>query len=176
MKTQDVKELFRAKAKEFFTGSEVIFARQSRIAKPEIPLVVITFGNVRRPVFSNRIVRDGIIVDQYQSRLAVTVDLFTHGEPVKDYFGTVVAYENTAVDEMLAFCDYLNSVRTTDWSAENGIAILTEGEAQDLTGIVNDNNYEYRARQELFLYYTHDAETDYSNEWYFTEATASESE
>ena len=174
MKLDDAKELFRSLTVAFFPDYEVVLARQSRSAKPEIPLVQITFGNVKRSVHAVENVDEGIVEGQFQARVAVTVDLFTKGKAVTENGLTV--YENSAVGELLSYCDYLNSVETIDWAARNNLAVLTEGDAQDVTGIVNDNNYEYRARQELFLYYTHDAGTDYSNKWYFTEAEASEEE
>lgn len=174
MKLDDAKELFRLRTEAFFSEYEVVLARQSRNAKPEIPLVQITFGNVKRSLNAVENVDEGIVEGQFQARVAVTVDLFTRGRAVTE--GVYTVYENSAVDELLSYCDYMNSVETLDWAARNNLAVLTEGDAQDVTGIVNDNNYEYRARQELFLYYTHDAGTDYSNKWYFTEAEASEEE
>lgn len=174
MKLKDAKELFRVRTEEFFPDYNVVLSRQSRAVKPELPLFLITFGNVRRALNPENTVDEGMIKDQYLARAAVTVDLFTNGVPVEDENGKTIAYENTAVNEMLSYCDFLNSVETVEWSARNGLTILTEGDAQDLTGIVNDNNYEYRSRQELFLYYTHDADTDHSNKWYFTEAEATE--
>lgn len=176
MKAEEAKELFRSRTKEFFQDYEVVFANQSRTAKPTIPLVTLRFGNVKRPYFSTRTLNEGIIEGHYLSRISVTVDLFTNGSPVKDDEDETVAYANTAIDEMLTYCDFINSPQTVDWCTENNISIGVEGDAQDMTGIVNDNNYEYRAKQEMFLYYMHDTGTSFSNEYIFdrTEITAGE--
>ena len=68
--------------------------------------------------------------------------------------GGTVAHENTAVDDMLAFADFLNSEHTINWCHENDVAIQFEGDVQDLTGLVNDTNYEFRSRLVVLLYFT----------------------
>ena len=37
------------------------------------------------------------------------------------------------------------------------MSILIDGDVQDLTGVVNDTNYEYRARMSVLLYFTQKA-------------------
>lgn len=59
----------------------------------------------------------------YQSRLSMQVDLFTNGLPVvDDETGQTVAYENTAVDDMLAL-RILNSQDTIEWCRSHDVAI-----------------------------------------------------
>jgi len=156
MKVSQVKELFRLLTEEYFDGATVTFTRQSRVAKPDIPLVSLTPGNVTRP--QNAVycmTESGEVVGSYSSRLGMTVDLFTKGAPVKDdETGMVVAYENTAMDDILGFVDFLNSPYVVEWSDKNDISVVLDGDAQDLTGIVNDNNYEFRSRVTVGLYFT----------------------
>jgi hypothetical protein len=97
-------------------------------------------------------------VGYYQSRISMQVDLFTHGLPVVDEeTGQIVAYENTAMDDMLAFADFLNSQYAIEWCHSNDVAISFDGDAQDLTGLVNDNNYEFRSRLPVLFYFTQKA-------------------
>lgn len=155
MRAQEARELFRQITKQYFAGATVIFSNQSRTAKPDLGLVVLTPGAVKRPYLPNYQQIDGTMVGCYQSRLTIAVDLFTHGSPViDDDTGKTVAYENTAMDDILSYADYLNSQFVTEWSHMNDVTVLLEGDAQDLTGIVNDNNYEYRARLTVMFYFT----------------------
>lgn len=155
MRVSQAKELFRALTQEYFAGAWVTFARQSRAAKPAVPLVSITPGNVNRPQNPSYENVNGELLGYYPSRITMTIDLFTHGKPVKDdVTGETVAYENTAVDDMLAFADFLNSDRTVNWCHTNDVAIQFEGDVQDLTGLVNDTNYEFRSRLVVLLYFT----------------------
>lgn len=155
MRATDVRELFRQITKQYFAAATVIFSNQSRAAKPGLGLVVLTPGPVKRPYLPNYQQIDGTMIGCYQSRMTITVDLFTHGAPViDDRNGTAVAYGNTAMDDILSYMDYLNSQFVTDWSYINDVSVLMEGDAQDLTGIINDNNYEYRARVTVMFYFT----------------------
>lgn len=161
MKASEAKELFRQLAEEFFNGSAVvIFTNQSRVAKPQIPLIVLAPGNVSRPQAANTETNDdGVIVGYYLSTMPIIIDLFTNGREIRDDNDEVVAYENTAMDEALAFADYLNSPRCVAWCNTHDLSILIDAPAQDLTGIVNDTNYEYRSRLEVLLSFTQ--ETDH---------------
>lgn len=157
MRLTTAKELFRGLAGRYFAGAKVVFAKQSRAAKVDIPLVTLSFGNVKRPWDSVRYEIDGDTVAAYPSRVSVVVDLFTHGAPVTDGEGKLFAYENTAMDDMLSFADFLGSQYVVDWCNQNDLAITIDGDPQDLTGLVNDNNYEYRSRLNLWLCFTQEA-------------------
>lgn len=158
MRVSQAKELFRSLTAQYFANAEVTFTRQSRVAKPQIPLVTITQGNVRRPLSPVYEEEDGVLVGHYPSRISMTVDLFTHGQPViDDDTGNTVAYENTAMDDMLCFADFLNSPHTVNWCHEHDVSILIDGDAQDMTGLVNDNNYEFRSRLAVLFFFTQKA-------------------
>ena len=152
MRVGQAKELFRALTQQYFGGANVVFANQSRTAKQKVPLVVLTPGNVHRPQAPNYTFVDGEVVGHYLSRFSITVDLFTNGSPVVDEVsGKTVAYEDNAVDDMLSFADFLNSEHTVQWSHQNDVSILIDGDVLNLTGIVNDTSYEFRSRLTLSL-------------------------
>lgn len=155
MRVTEARELFRQLTAKYFAGATVTFSNQSRAAKPRVPLVTITPGPVRRPTSANYCLTDDEVVGHYLSRISFQVDLFTHGSPIVDEeTGQTVAYENTAMDDMLSFADFLNSDYTVRWCHVKDVSILIDGDVQDLTGVVNDTNYEYRARMSVLLYFT----------------------
>lgn len=158
MRMLEAKDLFLSLVGSYFSGAEVTFARQSRVAKPDIPLVTLTPGPVKRPKSPVYKVVNGILVAHYESRMSIQVDLFTHGSPViDDNTGMVVAYSDSAVEDMLAFEDFLNSYYTIEWCDTHDVAVLVDGDVQDLTGLINDNNYEYRSRLSILFYFTQTA-------------------
>ncbi|MBR3973001.1 MAG: hypothetical protein IKJ99_03475 [Oscillospiraceae bacterium] len=157
MRLSTVKELFLALTQRYFASANVAFTRQSRAAKPDLALVTLTFGNVKRSWDSARYQVDGQTVAAYASRVSVVVDLFTHGAPVLDDNGKPFAYEDTAVEDMLAFADFLGSEFVINWCNRNDLSLMIDGDIQELTGLVNDNNYEYRSRLNLMLYFTQQA-------------------
>jgi hypothetical protein len=170
MKAADAANLFLRFAKEYFEGYTVIYAKQSRTPKPDIPLVTLTLGNVSRQLAPTNVINDGGVDGYYQSQIPIIIDLFTNGKPVIAD-GSIVAYSNNALDEMTGFADYINSPDTVDRCMGSDISLLTDGDVQDLTGLVNDTNYEYRSRMEVKLFFTHKAG---GHTGYFTEAVAVE--
>lgn len=153
MRLNEVRELFRQLTKEYFGAANVLLARQSRIPKPELPLVLLTFGAVTRPTRPNIMVFDGVGVGQYASSVQLDIDLFTHGAPVTEQGYGIVARENTAVHDLCAFEDFLQSEYVVEWSDIHSIAIAREGDVDDLSGIIGETTYEYRARMRLRLSY-----------------------
>ena len=157
MRTSELKELFRTIVKEYFNGATVVYAKESRIAKPNLPLVTLTIGDATRDTHSADETAKEYKVSNYQSKVPVTIDLFTKGDPVMDDDGMIVAYSDSSLDDMLAFADYLDSEYVTDYTNKYNFTILIDQGVQSLTGVVNDNNYEYRARMSVMLYYVHQA-------------------
>lgn len=158
MRVSQAKALFQTLTKQYFANAEVTFTKQSRVAKPQIPLVTITPGNVKRSLFPVYEERDGTLTGHYLSRINIQIDLFTHGLPIIDEeTGKTIAYENTAIDDMLSFADFLNSQYTIEWCHEHDVSILIEGDVQDLTGLVNDNNYEFRSQLVVLFFFTQKA-------------------
>lgn len=155
MRVNKVKELFQKLTAEYFSAATVVFANQSRQPKGKIPLVVINCGNVNRPQHINYDNVDGTLVGNYLSRLSVTVDLFTNGLPVIDEeTGETVAYADSALDDILSFADFVSSEYAIGWCDKYDISISLDGDAQNLTGVVNDTSYEYRSRLSFFVYFT----------------------
>ncbi len=158
MRVMQARELFRQLTASYFAGANVTFSNQSRVAKQKQPLIVLTTGNLSRPATPNYSTVSGVVVGNYLSRLPITVDLFSNGAPVIDQeTGRTVAYEDNALDDMLSFADFLNSEHTVHWCHNHDVAIVIDGDAMTLTGLVNDNNYEYRARLSVMFYFTQQA-------------------
>ena len=155
MRLAQLKELLRGFFKSYFADAMVVFANQSRVPKADVPLVVLSFGNASRPLFPVNSYINGEVVNNYATSIPLTIDLFTNGAPVYNpSTGQNVGYEDTAEDDLLAFADYINSDHAQAWYLNTDIAVLVDGEVQNLTGAINDNNYEYRARMNLLVYYT----------------------
>lgn len=155
MRVSEVKSLFQALTAEYFAGADVQMSRQSRDAKSPLPLVLLTFGNVRRPLNPVYQVIDDTLVGYYLSRVSVQVDLFTRGRGVVDPDdGEIFKYEDTATEDMLAFVNFLNSPYAIEWSHANDVAISIDGDVLDVSAVINDGDYEYRSRLSVLLYFT----------------------
>ncbi len=143
--------------KRYFEGATVDFAKRTRKVKPQAPFVVITPGSPARDLFpTTRLVADRV-VSYYQTRLPVQIDLYTNGgagEPEEDGY---VPSMNTAVEDMTDFLDFLESPYVTNWCFRLNVSIVTTGVVQDLTALITDSDFEFRAMTELTFCFVHKA-------------------
>lgn len=129
-------------------------AKQSFVAKPGSPLVTLTTGSVNRSRNPPVKIIEGTPVAFYPASVPVQIDLFTHGRQEEVAPGFTPIAENTAEDDMLAFGSFLNSPFVTQWCHQHDIAIVVPTAVQDLTDLVHDTNYEFRAMLEIAVYFT----------------------
>lgn len=149
MTFSEAKGHIRNIVKKYFAGATVDFANRSSSVMPQSPYVCITTGAPIRDQFPvERTVSDRI-VRYYQTRLPVQIDLFTNGtegEPDENGF---VSMEDTSVEDLMDFQNYLESPYVLHWCDRIDAAIIVESSAQPLTGLITDTNYQFRSMMEL---------------------------
>lgn len=154
MTLAELKKLLVQLTQTYFAGATVTYAKQSFVAKPGSPLVTLTTGSVNRSRNPPVKIIEGTPVAFYPASVPVQIDLFTHGRQEEVAPGFTPIAENTAEDDMLAFESFLNSPFVTQWCHQHDIAIVVPTAVQDLTGLVHDTNYEFRAMLEIAVYFT----------------------
>lgn len=154
MDVNGVRQSILELAAYYFQGTTVTFARQSRMAKQGVPLITLYTGTMTRPINPPVRIIDGNSVSFYPSSVTVQIDLFTKGRKVETGSGYLPIMENTAVDDLTGFLNFLNSEYAVNYCDEKDIAVVIPNTVQDLTGLIDDTNYEYRAMAELTVYFT----------------------
>ncbi len=154
MRVSDLKETIRQLTELYFTGATVQFAKRSFAAKPNKPLVILSPGSVQRPLNPPTKMIDGRPVCFYPAIMPIQIDLFTHGKVTEVAPGFTPVAENTAEDDMIGFTSFLNSAYAVQWCSKRDIAVIVPNVVQDLTGLINDTNYEFRAMIELTVSFT----------------------
>lgn len=153
MDVSEARKVMYDLTKFYFQNAVVAYAKQSFRVKPTMPLVTLSFGNVNRPMNPPVKWIDGRPVSLYPCTMMVQIDLFTKGKQI-DVAGSTSVMENTAANDMLKFADFLNADYAIAYCHEHDIAIVLTSAVQDLTDILNDTNYEYRAMIEVELRFT----------------------
>ena len=143
--------------KKYFAGATVDFTKQSSKVRAKAPFVRLTLGSPARDSYPTQRMVDDRLVSYYQTRLPVQIDLFTNGADGEAGENGFVETEDTSVDDLTDFVDYLESWYVTDWCHRIGAAIIVNGAVQPLTGLVTDTDYEYRAMVEIVFCYVHKA-------------------
>lgn len=157
MTVREAKRHIENITKKYFTGAVVGFSGQSANVKRSSPYVCITPGSPTRDRFPvQRMVNDRL-VSYYQTRLPLQIDLYTNGAEGSPGADGFVSLEDTAVDDLTDFVDYLESLYVTHWCDRINASIIVNGPVQQLTGLVTDTDYQFRAMVELVFCYVHKA-------------------
>ena len=136
----------------YFGGATIVWGMTNAV-QSKAPLITLRMGNISRPYQPIRQNKDGISADYYPSKTTIQIDLFTSGVELNKEAGITAARENTAVNDMTDFVNFINSVYVDDWSGQNDISILAN-EIHDLTELVNSTQWQYRAMVELEIGFT----------------------
>ena len=157
MTLSNLKSLVHELVSLYFSEATVIFAKQSFAVKQKKPLVVLTFLSAERPQNPSTKTVDGRPVSFYSVSIPLQIDLFTSGKSKEVDGAKTLAVEDTAEDDLLSFCDFLNSPFVIQWCHAHDIALLVPNVVQNMTDLINDTNYEFRAMVEITAKFTMEA-------------------
>ena len=137
-------------------GQGNIVWSMAKAVNPNSPMVSLQLGQLNRHYMPTRLDINGVPVDNYQSYTTLQVDLFTKGAAITDEANITAARENTAVNDMIDFVNFLNSAYVDHWCLINDVSI--QGNAvRDLTQLINSTSWDYRAMIELEIGFTQNA-------------------
>lgn len=132
----------------YFTGAAVEMAN-TKSAKKGKPLVKLAFGPAQSTQFPVEQFLDGELCSFYPTTAKLEVQLFTHGAKLPNG-----AMENTAVGDLTDYVHYMMSEMVTNELNTQNLSMLVAGPVQDVTAIINDVSYEYRAMVEFNVNFT----------------------
>ncbi len=157
MNLLDVNHLTMKILRMFFQKATVVYPSQSHRAKPELPMVTITPMSTHRVQHPPTFLIDGHLVSEYPSYQQYQIDLYTKGKEMKMANGGVIAMENTALCDMVGFCNFLGSAYFLQFSRERDITVSLTGSVMDTTHIIGASNYQYRATLEMTVHFIEQA-------------------
>lgn len=132
----------------YFTGAAVEMAN-TKSAKKGKPLVKLAFGPAQSTQFPVEQFIDGELCSFYPTTAKLEVQLFTNGFKLPNG-----AMENTAVGDLTDYVNYMMSEMVTNELNLQNLSMLVAGPVQDMTTIINDVSYEYRAMVEFNVSFT----------------------
>ena len=155
MTQSELKRKLADLVREYFGGAAISWGKVKAV-NPHVPQIVLNMGAVTRPYQPIKQKVGGVIVHAYPSRTTLQVDLYTKGAATNTDPGVTAAYENTAVNDLTDFLNFINSEYVDDWGDLHDISIQCH-QVTDLTELINDVSWEYRAMTELEIGFTQNA-------------------
>lgn len=156
MKLETLKQHLRSIVKEYFDGADVAWAGQ-KAAKRQLPFVTLKIVSVSRSLMPIEEDDDGSPVNSFLSRAMLEVQLFTKGAASPLGGAALVNTDNTAVNDMADFVNYMSSFYANDKAFNLNISVLPEGAVQDISALLNNVQNEYRAMQEFVVDFIQEA-------------------
>lgn len=129
---------------KFFEGAAIIWTEQGNTL-PKLPYVTLRTGSLNKTLFP--VEDDGS--RYYHCETVLEVNLYTQGKPVTIEECVTSSYENTVVSDLMEFVLFLESPEMVDKIANDGMDIQLMQNVRDLSELINDNSYRYRAMSEF---------------------------
>ena len=149
MDTMELKSTLYGVVARFFSGATVVWSEQI-IPQPMPPYVTLKTGRINRTTFT--LAADGD--DRYyQAELILEINLYTDGTAVFKEGAAVTNKANTAVGDLTDFLVFLESEATQDYLSDKGIAMEVLTPPNDVSQLINDVHFRYRAMTELTVYF-----------------------
>lgn len=148
MTTEEMQTLFEQFVKSYFAGARVLWGETNQV-KPFLPFVSLKLTNVSRLIHPDTVGEEEVC-RRYLCSAQITVNLYTQGrKPPTSPGMTAPPSRNTAVSDMQHFLCFLDSDEGQDFLAEHNLCILAQGNTLDVSALLNESKYEYRALQEF---------------------------
>jgi hypothetical protein len=148
MTINDLKEKLYERVSAYWAGATAVWGATNKV-KPNAPLVMLRLGAVTRATQPITQMINGIVFSAYPSETTLQVDLFTKGRLSEAQYA-----ENTAASDLLDFVNFLDSPASVEWSDAHDIAVSLLNGVQELSEIINDSQWQYRAMCELAVSFT----------------------
>ena len=148
MTYNDARSIIYDATASYFSGATVTMAGTKQTKKLK-PMVTLKFGALQIGTFPNEVNYEGEPCDYYTASMKLEAQLFTNGHQLSNG-----GMESTAVGDLTDYVNYMMSkLMTTEFSRKD-LTILTAGPVQDVSAVINDTSYEYRAMVEFDVTFT----------------------
>lgn len=148
MTYNDARSIIYDATVSYFANATVTMANTKQVKKTK-PMVTMKFGALQVNTFPNEATYDGEPCDYYPASMKLEVQLFTNGHQLSNG-----GMENTAVGDLTDYVNYMTSKLMVTEFGRHDLTILTAGPVQDVSTIINDTSYEYRAMVEFDVNFT----------------------
>lgn len=146
-----VEELVR----RYFAGATVRWCETNQV-KPPYPFVALKLTDVSHFLHPDES-GETEISQRYYCTGRVVLNLYTSGRKGVGKPGmSAPPPRNTAVSDLQRFIRYLGSDAGQDFLEEHDICLQEEGSTVDVSALLNDAKYEYRAMQEFSISFVED--------------------
>ena len=148
MTYNDARSIIYDATVSYFANATVTMANTKQDKKTK-PMVTMKFGPLQSNTFPNEVEYEGEPCDYYLASAKLEVQLFTNGRQLSNG-----GMENTAVGDLTDYVNYMTSKMMVVEFGKHDLTVMKAGAVQDVSAIINDTSYEYRAMVEFDVNFT----------------------
>ena len=148
MTYNDARSIIYDATVSYFANATVTMANTKQVKKAK-PMVTMKFGPLQSNTFPNEVEYEGEPCDYYPASAKLEVQLFTNGRQLSNG-----GMENTAVGDLTDYVNYMTSKMMVVEFGKHDLTVMKAGAVQDVSAIINDTSYEYRAMVEFDVNFT----------------------
>lgn len=154
MNFREAKKYSRHIVAAYYGDGHVFYAEQKMTKKPA-PYVTVKFNGLgkSRTKITKYDKESQCNKDYWQANTKMELNLYTLGKNIAPD-GMEEQYENTAVEEIDDFVKYLVSDAISDSMVINDVVIALDGNIHDLTFLLHESQFRYRAMAEFVITFT----------------------
>lgn len=149
MNMSEVREKIYELISMFFLGATVIWSEQV-VTRPKPPYLTLKLNGIHKPLHP---IQDELGAFFYPCSTMLELNLYTKGKPITIGENVTGNYENTAQDDLMEFVKFLESPMVLDLLEQYNLDIQLMPPIRDLTELMNETNYRYRAMAEFVISY-----------------------
>jgi len=158
MNITEAKEKFRELVAGYF-GDGHVFYSEVKMSKPPMPYLTIQVTRRVKNQFAIKKIdpSNGNERAYWEIKAYIDLNLYSNGKNVATS-GQTPVYLNSTIEDLEDFLKYLDSEAIQEQIYEANMSVMPNGDVTDLTSLLNESQFSFRAMQEFVVTFTDEAE------------------
>lgn len=149
MDVNGLKALFFSICENFFNGTNIMWVGEGS-ETPPLPLITLRTDTLNKATFpfDEGFNEDGQFIEYYNADIMLEVKAYSKGYVGNVEEGVIQTAENTAMNDMQQFADYIASQGMIEQLGKYKVNMIQEGPVRDTSVVKSGSRYEYSAMVE----------------------------
>lgn len=163
MDVNALKKLLFSTCNTFFNGTNIIWIGEVS-EMPPLPLITLRTNTLNKATFpfDTGFNEDGQFVEYYNADIMFEVKAYSKGYVGSVEEGVIQSAENTAMNDMQQFADYMASFGIIEQLGNDNVSMIQEGPVRDTTVVKSGSRSEYSAMVEYKVHFILESSGRYS--------------
>ena len=162
MDVNGLKEFLYETSKKFFASTNMAWVGENS-ESPPLPLVTLRIDSINKATFpfDEEVNEDSKFIEYYNADTMFEVKAYSKGYVGNEEDGVIQSAENTVMNEMQQFANYIASHGILKQLNEANVQMTQEGPVRDTSVVTSGSRYEYSAMVEYRVHFILETSGEY---------------